>query len=189
MQNVSFTIPNYNGVKTISKVIDSILKQNYKGKKEIIVVDDCSKDKSLEILKKYKKIGKIKLIVNKKNLGQVKTNNKGMRMAKYEVICNFPCDYVLKNKNWLKEMVKALNSNKNVGMVESRIILPKKAWNKFGFWDKVVLAQTFHKDYSGKGNYLTVMFKKNILKEVDFYDDKTFNTGADTDLRLKILKK
>ena len=87
MKNVSFIIPNYNAEKTIDKVIDSILVQDYKkGKIEIIVIDDKSKDKSLEILKKYKK--KIKLLINKNNLGEVKSTNKGIKIVQKTNIIN-----------------------------------------------------------------------------------------------------
>ena len=52
MKNVSFIIPNYNAENTIGKCIDGIIKQKYKGKIEIIVIDDFSKDDSLKIISK-----------------------------------------------------------------------------------------------------------------------------------------
>ena len=51
---VSILITNYNKEKYIRNTINSCLKQNFK-KKEILVFDDCSTDKSLEILESYKK--------------------------------------------------------------------------------------------------------------------------------------
>src|SRR3989344_7066597 len=111
MKNISFIIPNYNGEKTIEKVIDSILKQDYKkGKIEIIVLDDKSKDNSIKILSKYK--SKIKLIRNKKNLGEVGSTNEGLKIAKYKIICIILCDYILDSKQWLNNMVNAINSSK-----------------------------------------------------------------------------
>ena len=58
----SIIIVNLNNAKYLEKSLNSVLSQSYKNK-EIIVIDDISKDKSLEILKKYKKI--IKYYVNK----------------------------------------------------------------------------------------------------------------------------
>ena len=87
MKNVSFIIPNYNGEKTIGKLIESILRQDYKkGRIEIIVLDDKSNDNSIKVISKYKK--KIKLIKNKKNLGEVGSTNEGLRIVKYEIIAS-----------------------------------------------------------------------------------------------------
>ena len=59
----SVIIVNYNNAKYLGDCINSILKQSYKNK-EIIVVDDKSKDKSHKVLKKFKK--EIIIINNKK---------------------------------------------------------------------------------------------------------------------------
>jgi len=65
---LSILIPVYNEEKTISKILDVIKKVDLgKVDKEIIVVDDGSKDNSLEILKTIKNI---KLIAHKKNQGK-----------------------------------------------------------------------------------------------------------------------
>ena len=53
IQKASVIIVNYNNAKYLEECINSILNQSYKNK-EIIVVDDKSKDNSLEILKRYK---------------------------------------------------------------------------------------------------------------------------------------
>ena len=48
--DISIYVPVYNGEKTIKSCINSILKQTLKPK-NILVVDDCSNDKTLQILK------------------------------------------------------------------------------------------------------------------------------------------
>ncbi|AJF62682.1 MAG: Glycosyltransferases involved in cell wall biogenesis [archaeon GW2011_AR20] len=188
LKNVSFIIPNYNGEKTISLVINSILNQNYKkGKKEIIVLDDKSKDNSLKVLQKYK--GKIKLIKNEKNFGEVGSTNKGIKTAKYEIVCIILCDYVLGSKNWLRTMVDALNSSKDFGMVGTDVILPKNTLSKCKFWDKVVLSPVLYQESKGKiKKDRPVMFKKEVFKKLGLYDE-SYKMGADTDMRLKILKE
>lgn len=70
MKKISVAIVTYNHEKYIKQALDSVLKQKGDFKLEIIVGDDCSKDKTREILKKYKEKHKnIKLILNKKNVG------------------------------------------------------------------------------------------------------------------------
>ena len=56
---ISILITNYNKEKFLKKCLDSVYYQNYRNY-EIILFDDCSDDKSLEIIKKYKKIKLIK---------------------------------------------------------------------------------------------------------------------------------
>ena len=59
---ISILITNFNKERFLKKSLNSCINQTYKSK-EIIVFDDNSKDKSLEIIKKYKTV---KLIKNKK---------------------------------------------------------------------------------------------------------------------------
>ena len=51
MSKISIIVPVYNSEKYLSKCLNSLIKQTYKDI-EIIVVNDGSKDKSLEIAKK-----------------------------------------------------------------------------------------------------------------------------------------
>ena len=81
--NLSIIIPVYNAEKFIKKCLDSICNQ-IKDKKniELILVDDYSKDKSVKILEKYKKIYKyIKLIKLNRNSGTASSRNAGVKIA------------------------------------------------------------------------------------------------------------
>ena len=63
--NISLYIPAFNAEKTIEKSIKSVLQQTLKPK-EIIVINDCSTDKTLKLIKNF---NQIKIINNKKNYG------------------------------------------------------------------------------------------------------------------------
>ena len=80
---VSIIIPAYNAEHTIEKCLNSLFNQTLK-EIEIIVINDCSKDSTLKILKKYK--NKIKLIDNKENLGPAGSRNKGLDVAQGKYI-------------------------------------------------------------------------------------------------------
>ena len=57
MQKISVVIPIYNEEKTIDSIISAVKNADTLGlEKQIILVDDCSNDKSQEILKKYEQI-------------------------------------------------------------------------------------------------------------------------------------
>ena len=78
---VSVLITAYNREKYINEAIESVLASTYTNF-EIIIVDDCSKDKTFEIAKKYElKDNRIKLYQNKSNLGQFPNRNKAAEYA------------------------------------------------------------------------------------------------------------
>ena len=65
---VSIVLPVYNGEQYIDKAVESIIGQNYKNW-ELILVNDCSTDRTLEILEKYSgKDGRIRIINNAHNI-------------------------------------------------------------------------------------------------------------------------
>jgi len=69
-QKITFSIlmANYNNAKFIKESIESVLSQTYNDW-ELIIVDDCSTDNSIDIIKPYLKDYRIKLIRHKKNHG------------------------------------------------------------------------------------------------------------------------
>src|SRR5271156_3108445 len=71
----------YNREKYIAQAIDSILESTYKNF-ELIIVDDCSKDKTVEIAKGYaQKDSRVKVFINEKNLGDYPNRNKAASYA------------------------------------------------------------------------------------------------------------
>ena len=85
---VSVLISNYNKFNYLKKTLNYVLNQNFKNY-EIILFDDQSTDKSLEIIKKYKKI---KLIINKKKkipfspmLNQINAVHQSFKQSKGEI--------------------------------------------------------------------------------------------------------
>ena len=66
---LSVTIPCYNEENTIELILNKVLNNSYKNK-EIIIVDDCSTDKTLEKLNKYKDFKEIRILKNYKNFGK-----------------------------------------------------------------------------------------------------------------------
>lgn len=97
---ISIIVLNYYGEKVISNVIDSLESQNYpKERFEIIVVDNNSKDNSLNILKgMVTRFSNLRLISLNENLGFSKGNNIGIREAKGEYVALLNNDCVVKKK-------------------------------------------------------------------------------------------
>ncbi|MBI5844534.1 MAG: glycosyltransferase family 2 protein [Deltaproteobacteria bacterium] len=68
---LSIVIPVYNEEKTISQVLDGVLAVNLPGiEREIVAVNDCSTDRTLDVLKGIEKSGAIRLFSHEKNMGK-----------------------------------------------------------------------------------------------------------------------
>ena len=83
---ISIIIPCYNVEMYLEGCLESIFKQNIENY-EIILIDDCSSDKTAKIIKKYeKKYDFIKGIYNEKNSGAGYSRNQAIKMAKYNIL-------------------------------------------------------------------------------------------------------
>lgn len=72
MEQIDILLATYNGEKYLREQIDSILSQTYKNFR-LIISDDCSKDRTREILKEYElKDNRITVYYQEKNLGYIK---------------------------------------------------------------------------------------------------------------------
>ena len=92
MDLVSIIIPYYKKKKYIELAINSVLHQTYKNFELIVIYDDENKD-DLRFLKKIiKKDRRIKLFINKNNLGAGRSRNKGIKLSKGRFIAFLDSD-------------------------------------------------------------------------------------------------
>lgn len=135
MKTLSFIIPAYNEEKTlevlINKVLEAPLPANVE--KEIIIVNDCSKDSTGKIIdelgKKYKSI---KPLHNEKNMGKSQTVRKGIlnSTGEYIIIQDADLEY---EPNEIQDLVKAVE-DKSLDVVYG---------NRFGKKNKVIYFQNY----------------------------------------------
>lgn len=114
----SVLMSNFNNGRYISVAIESILSQTYSNW-ELIVVDDCSNDNSIEILEQYTTDRRIHIYKNEANRGCGYTKHRCVELAQGD-ICGFvdaddslSCDAV-------KTMVEAHLSNLSASLIYSR---------------------------------------------------------------------
>ncbi|EPL1602607.1 glycosyltransferase family 2 protein [Acinetobacter baumannii] len=101
MNLVSIITPSYNSAKYIGKTIDSVISQTYKNW-ELIIIDDCSIDSSVDIIKDYEnKDKRIKLIQLKENSGAAVARNTGIQLARGRFIAFLDSD-----DSWLPEKLE-----------------------------------------------------------------------------------
>lgn len=94
--NVSFVIPAYNSSQTIRHSINSIFEGNIQEGDEIIIVEDCSTDDTLLVLKELKnQYPIIKILENLTNKGAPASRNIGISETKYDYIFNLDSDDIL----------------------------------------------------------------------------------------------
>jgi glycosyltransferase involved in cell wall biosynthesis len=104
--DISVVVATYNGAPFLRKQLDSILNQSLPPK-EIIVVDDCSTDGTIAILNEYASTYAIfKFISNETNIGYIRNFEKGMQLAKGELIALSDQDDI-----WLPEKLEKLYEN------------------------------------------------------------------------------
>ena len=186
--SISVLVPAYNEEKVIGRTIDGLLDADYPNK-EIIVIDDGSKDGTLKIANQYK--DKVK-VLHKENSGKASALNYGIAFAKGEIIIIVDADTII-GRNALKQLVKGFSSDKNVAAVAGNI----KVRNRVNWitWSQAleyvagieIIRRAF--DFFGS---ITIVpgalgaFRKTALEEVGTYHKDTL--VEDFDATIKVLK-
>ena len=111
---VSVIIPNYNHARYLKQRLDSVFNQTYQNF-EVIFLDDCSSDNSLEIVEQYKGNPHLsQIVVNETNSGSTfKQWDKGFGLAKGDLIWIAESDDFCE-LNFLKELVTQIENSENV---------------------------------------------------------------------------
>lgn len=112
MHKVSIVIPNYNGEKYIKECMDSLLVQTEKNF-EIIIVDNGSEDKSLDVFSQYEDKMEIRYIKNQVNFGFAKAVNQGIQLAvsPYVILLN---NDTKAGRRFVEELVHAIEIDKDI---------------------------------------------------------------------------
>ncbi len=184
MSLVSVIIPYYRKKQYISRTLKSVINQSYKKLEIIIIYDDDNKEE-LKFLKQITlKDRRIKILVNKKNLGVGLSRNKGIKKSRGEYIAFLDADDF-----WLKDKIKnqisfmkrkeITFSHTSYSIVDSQnmIISKRNAKNFLRLNDLIKSCDI---------GLSTVMIKKNHLKTNKFPNLKT---KEDFVLWLKLLSK
>jgi len=165
MQNelVSVAMATYNGDRYLKEQLDSIYNQTYKNI-EVIVCDDCSSDKTIEILEEYSNKFGLKYFVNEMNLGFKKNFEKAISLCTGGLIALADQDDI-----WIQNKIEVLVNNiGEFSLIHSACSLIDESSKQIApLWiKKDDFKYSFAKFVFG--NYITgctVLFKRELLKD------------------------
>jgi len=122
---LSIIIPVYNVEKYLEKCLNSLC--GLKIENEIIIINDGTKDSSLEIAEKFKKNHKNEniLIISQENQGLSEARNNGMKIAKGEYISFIDSDDFVDTGNYEKFVNEVIKDNVDIGIGRYKKIIEK----------------------------------------------------------------
>lgn len=209
---LSIVILSYNTKDLLKSCIQSIESVNDIINKEIIVVDNGSIDQSINMVKNN--FHSVIMIENKDNLGFAKGNNVARKLVKGEYVLFLNSDTEVSN-GCFDETIKYLENNKEVGALSCKTILPNGnldldarrsfptpwvALSHFSYLDRIFpQSKIFAQYWYGYRSSETIqevdviqgaffLTRKDILDQVDWFDESYFLDGEDIDLCWKIKK-
>lgn len=212
IMKLALILLNYNDYENTIRYIEFVRK--YGIISNIIVVDNCSTNDSLEKLREYSS-EKVVVINSEKNGGYAYGNNRGIEYARV----NFNPDYfIISNpdvyfeENSVKKMIAVHENNSNIAIVAPRVINNKNsnepvAWKLPRFRDNIcmlfiTLNKIFknnryynQKYFKGDLSYVDVipgsffMIKAEIFYEINMFDEGTFLYGEENIISYKLKER
>ncbi len=189
--------PNWRdyGEKYLPDLMISLQAQDYAGEMKTFITDNESSLESFKFLQQL--APEAKITINKNNDGYAKGTNDSIRQAmkeKFDYIAVFNIHTILE-PNCLKEMIKVLESDKRIGVVQARQMMPdKKTINSlgcathflgFGYclgyrdkWKNQVSDVTEIFYASGT----SMLFRREHLEEVGLFDEEYWMYNEDQEL-------
>lgn len=146
---VSVVVASYNHAEYLEERMNSLIAQTYQNL-EILVIDDCSTDDSVEILRLYEAHPMVKLIIRKNNGGWVTVSNQGVENSSGEFIlfanCDDSCD-----PRMIERLVEGLQKNPTAGISFCRSLMINE--------DSEIIGD----DFKGRERSFRVRCKNDVL--------------------------
>lgn len=191
----SVIIPNLNGEGWLKDSIESCINQNFDGEYEIIVIDNASTDKSMEIIRQCgKNFSNYRVIENDSNTGFSYAVNQGIKLseAKYAVLFN---NDAFAQPDWLQQLCDCADTDEEIFSVSSLMIqhynrhlcddagdyVPLFGWTcKRGDGLSIDRYQKQMRVFSACGG--AALYRKSLLDKVGLFDESFFAYGEDVDI-------
>jgi len=186
---VSIIIPCFNEENTISNIIYSV-KKNITENDEVIVIDDCSTDKTRDILKKDLKNDIDHLILNEKNFGKGYSIRKGIEKANGSIILiqdadleYDPSDYKKLLKPIKEGFADVVYGSRFIGSEEKRVLY---FWHMVGNKFLTLLSNMFTNLNLTDMEVCYKVFKSDVINDIKLIENRF---GFEPEITAKISKK
>lgn len=184
-ENVSVIISTYNSKEYIGKTLDSILQQIYKNI-EIIIIDDCSTDGTIEYIKDNYNNENIRIFKNDKKLGINSNRKKAIiySKGKYIVFLNDKDRFI--DSKYIEDAVDTMEKNKKIAIVCGNHIsynLSKTIMTEQNYpYEREVSGKELFTNFSSI-NYpipsiSASVFRKKVLEKAKYEEMKNLNDSA-----------
>tara|TARA_S200000501_G_scaffold86877_1_gene79892 strand:- start:215 stop:1012 length:798 start_codon:yes stop_codon:yes gene_type:complete len=186
-KKVSVLMTVHNTSNYLKRAINSIISQTYKNI-ELIIVDDCSSDNSVKIIKNYKS-KKIKKFFFKKNKGRIEALNFALKKSTGDYVAILDSDD-FSNKSRLKTQTRFLNEDKSLMLVGSMTKIVNEKGKKMYIYPSKDEASNFLDDIHHKNvfPFSTVLFKKKIIRNIGSFS-RNINYAIDFEFILRVKKR
>jgi GT2 family glycosyltransferase len=194
MKKVSIVIVNYNGERYISNCLEAVFAQDYENT-EVLVLDNHSSDRSVEIIRQYPKA---KLILNPTNVGFGVGNNLAVKIATGDYIALLNPDTIV-DKKWLSELVNALETGDDIGATGSKIFFRDTPYldSAGSIYNQILVAWSRGVLEKEEGHYdqveevpmvtaCSMLFRSEILKKTHLFDPDFFMYMEEVDFCMRI---
>jgi len=195
---VSIIVVNFNGKKHLKGCFSSFQKLIYpQNRIEVILVDNCSTDDSIEFLKA--KFPQVKILKNDIN-NYARANNLGIEKAKGKFIAFVNNDMKVERK-WLTELINVIEQGDRIGAVGSKILLKNNQLQSAGheeypdfYWGD----RGFRADNSDEYQEIeevpsvcggSVMYRRECLDDIGPFDEDFQMYLEDVDMCLRCAQK
>lgn len=183
MPKVSVVLPVYNGGLYVSKSIESVLTQTYTDL-ELIIVNDCSTDNTLEIAKSYERQdNRVHVLSNQKNEKLPNSLNNGFREASGKYL-TWTSDDNTFHQDAIKKMVGVLEEKEEIDLVYADYTIVDMNGNKICVVEDNEVSDMRYKDIVGA----CFIYRKELADKVGEYDAKMI-LAEDYDFFLRCYKE
>ncbi len=178
---VSVIVPTYNAEDTIGPLVESLLRLDYPDF-EVIVVNDGSKDRTREILRRYPV-----QVIDQPNRGASAARDAGLRKASGEIVAYADSD-VSVTRDWLRNLVQPF-SDPTVGATTGQTIFLRN--DQIASWLRSldIERRNAHRGTStGLANGPNSAFRRALLLEVGGFDPRWYH-AEDTEVSYRVRQK
>ncbi len=187
--NISAVITVYNKQDTIAKTLESLLSQPVDFK-EIIVVDDGSKDNSAKIIKGFVDSYKNIKYIFQENQGVAGALNTGLKIAKGDFVAVLDDDVVLDNE-WILKLMPYFSAQGGDGRVAAvsgltKIMNPKNLWAALAGYNVEYRQSKIIDESVDHLSTTNTIYRKSVLDRVGLFD-QNFRYGQDNELSYRII--